>query len=338
MMPLIEKKSKVAIFTHYTPDPDAIGAAYGLKWLLEYKYECTCDIFYSGEISHPQNKTMLNVLGIILKSSAEYNTKEPYIYACVDTTPANIKINMDLPNQRSFNIVIDHHRTEYDEAERVIIKQVGSASSLVYELIKEEGIDLGKEDPDGIVASGLLLGLITDTNNLLSENCTQLDYEAHRELSKQCDLTKIKATMDYPYPRYLFELEAVALREGNFELRDGVFITFLGMLSQAKRDAISTIADKMGRMEGVTTSIVFAMIGDSVEISMRSSNVSLDVGTFVKKLFGKENAGAKQGSGGARVPLGFFSPVEQPEKLKTQLADTIKSLLMYKITKELAND
>ena len=29
---------KVAIFTHCTPDPDAIGSALGMSWLLKTKY------------------------------------------------------------------------------------------------------------------------------------------------------------------------------------------------------------------------------------------------------------------------------------------------------------
>ena len=56
--------SKVAIWIS-SPDPDALGSAMGLQWLLS-KNNITSDIWFKGLISHAQNKTMVNILNITL--------------------------------------------------------------------------------------------------------------------------------------------------------------------------------------------------------------------------------------------------------------------------------
>ncbi len=61
---LSDDKRRVCIMTHDTPDPDALGAAFGMQWLLKKKFDVSSSIFYGGEISHPQNKTMVNTLNL----------------------------------------------------------------------------------------------------------------------------------------------------------------------------------------------------------------------------------------------------------------------------------
>ena len=55
----IEKRgsARIAIFTHPSPDPDAIGSQMGLAWLLRKSHDnIEVDCFYDGHVSHPQNQ------------------------------------------------------------------------------------------------------------------------------------------------------------------------------------------------------------------------------------------------------------------------------------------
>jgi len=64
----IDNEEKVIrIHTHVNPDPDAIGSAMGIQLILK---DAGLDsvVCYSGEVSHPQNKTILNVLDISMDS------------------------------------------------------------------------------------------------------------------------------------------------------------------------------------------------------------------------------------------------------------------------------
>ena len=81
--------SKVCIVMQHTPDPDAIGSALALEWLLEEKYDLPCDIFYSGEASHPQNQTELNVLDISLKHKSSFKMDEYNVFVTVVAVPQN---------------------------------------------------------------------------------------------------------------------------------------------------------------------------------------------------------------------------------------------------------
>ena len=54
-----DKEKEINICIHDTPDPDAVGAALGLQFILK-NHDIISNIYYRGEISHPQNKTIMN--------------------------------------------------------------------------------------------------------------------------------------------------------------------------------------------------------------------------------------------------------------------------------------
>lgn len=325
--------SPVAIVTHGTPDPDAIGAAMGMQWLLSFSFDRKARILYTGEISHPQNKTMSNTLDVgMVKDSDDNDNYQGCII--VDATTSNSK-----PKGRPI-LVIDHHRSEEPERDCIpIIDQVGSASTLVWEIIKgvvghirreEEGDEVSDDDSasalDPRVATALFFGIRNDTQDLTSDTCTDRDWEASRELSSFIDRVKLRQIEKYPYPRYFFELEKEVNRDGNWEQRDSTFVGTVGIITAAKRDCLPVIADKMIRLEGVETSIIFAVVGENLQASIRSQNKSIDVDDFAKRIFGKKHSGGKMGQGGASAPLGIAAPVgEGPlwEGLKQRVIDRI---------------
>ncbi len=70
---LFGKERKVAIFSHRCPDPDAIASMMGIAWLVERVFGATTQMFYGGEISHPQNVSMINLMSPSLTRAAEYD-------------------------------------------------------------------------------------------------------------------------------------------------------------------------------------------------------------------------------------------------------------------------
>ena len=334
-----DKNCRVAIFTHSNPDPDAIGSAVGIQWLLKKKFGISSDIFYVGEISHPQNKTLINVLSIILKKSEEYKTETHKKVILVDCGPSYV--GMDL----KIDVIIDHHRIKInnDDYEYVNIQQLGSCCSLVYNLIEsiENGMFENEADEESarFVATTMLIGIKTDTNDLLSENTADMDHLAYQKLAKCADMSKISAILNYPLPKYLFDIESQALDEENSKQINAALVSYIGIISAIKRDCLPILSDKFIRMEGITTAVVFSIIGDNIEVSVRSKDVTLDVDAFCKKVFGREFAGGKYGSGGAKIPLGFFSiSQQQKEEIKEKIAETIKSIIMAKIEKEITGN
>jgi hypothetical protein len=95
------------------------------------------------------------------------------------------------------------------------------------------------------------------------------------------------------------------------------------------------LADKMLRREGIETSVVIAVVGDVVDASVRSTNASLNVDQFCKKVFTKEFSGGKLGSGGTKSPLGVcgfeVDGKALPDDVRSHLWNGIKEGLFYKI-------
>lgn len=298
------KESKqVNICLHDTPDPDAIGSGVGMAMaLLELGYKS--EIYYSGDISHPQNKTLINVLNIVLK-----RTKNPingdYPIICVDGTPSN-------SCAERADLVIDHHKNPTDAEFQVIDPSAGSCSTLVWQIIKHLGIEIKADYISTYTA--LLLGIRTDTNDLISENMSVSDFEAYQELLEHVDKESLQKIMNYPFPRYLYDKRILLHKEGNFYEANGVFVGGVGYISGEQRDAIAVLAEEYARMESVNTAVIFAITdSNTLRVSVRSSNVSLDVGQMCRDLF-DGNGGGTSYKGGAGIPLGFYSALGPEEK------------------------
>jgi len=322
-------KDRVAIFIHDSPDPDAMGSARAIQWILTKKFKIQSQVFYCGDISHPQNKTMVNILDLRLFKFEEYKSDDFQKIIAVDCTEKNC------PCKEDIDIVFDHHRV----ASTVLISQiasVGSTCTLVWELIQKLNIEF-EDELDQDIATALFTGIRVDTQELISENTTDRDFEAFKNLSHEINRKKLASIIDYPLPSYFFDLEKELNKvnqEGEYinQKTDGsCFVGCIGVTTPNRRDAIPMLSDKTVRMEGIETAVIFGVVGDHVVASIRSHNTSLDVNSFAQTIFGKNYAGGKLGSAGANVPLGILSFNDSPENVKIIIWEAIKLKLFYKV-------
>ena len=326
---LDSSKDKIAIFTHDIPDPDAMGAARGLQWILIKKFNLQSQVFYGGDISHPQNKTMVNVLDLRLSKFDEYNTDEFEKRVVVDCTESNC------PCKEEIDVVFDHHRST-TKIKVAQIESVGSTCTLIWEMIRYIGIEF-EDELDEDVATALFTGIRIDTQDLVAESTTERDFEAFKALSNVINRKKLSNIIDYPLPIYFFELE----KELNKVDQDGKSINqktdgsclvgCIGIIAPSRKDALPMLADKTVRMEGIETAVIFGVVGDNVVASIRSHNASLDVHSFAQTVFGKDHAGGKIGSAGASVPLGILSMTDSPDSIKKIIWECVREKLFHKI-------
>ena len=322
-------KDRVAIFTHDSPDPDAMGAAVAIQWILMKKFKIQSQIFYSGDISHPQNKTMVNILDLHLHNIEEYKEKDFQKRIAVDCTEKNCSCSENI------DIVLDHHR-DISDAPISQIVPVGAVCTLVWELITKLGLKFD-EELDQDVATAIFVGIRVDTLELISENTTDRDFEAFKNLSHDLNRKKLASIIDYSLPSYFFDLEKELNKVDqednciNQKIDGSCFVGTIGVTTPNRRDAIPMLVDKTVRMEGIETSIIFGIVGDRLVASIRSHNTSLDVNSFSKTVFGKDFSGGKLGSAGASVPLGILSFNDSPEDVKSIIWEAIKAKLFYKV-------
>lgn len=298
---LIKKEKEINICLHDTPDPDAIGSAMGLQYILN-KFKIKSIINYTGDISHPQNKTLINILNIPLKK-VDKNIEENVI--CIDSTEKNSCGKKPI-------LVIDHHKNETDAELQIIEPFFGSCCTIIWKLMKELEIEF--KDEEANIFTSMLLGIRTDTNDLISEYMVVEDFEAYQDLLNFVDKEALQKIMNYPLPRYLYDKRNVLHDNGNSYESDGVFIGGVGYIQNSQRDVIAILSEEYVRMESINTSIIFAIIDrKSLQVSIRSSNVSLDVGQLCRELFGDYGGGTSH-KGGASIPLTFYSDLENGEK------------------------
>ena len=319
----VEVPEQIAIFTHRSPDPDAMAAAMGMQWLLQKKFGLSSTIFQEGEVSHPQNKTMVNILGVQMVRAEDFDEEKFSKVIIVDATTKN--------SIQKADVIIDHHRVSLDqETSCVHIEPVGAASTLIYEYIS--GLELAfEEDQDQTIATALFLGIRSDTQELIGETTTDRDFKAFQELTQSINRKKLSGVLTYPLPVYFFELERELGRQENMAVGHACFAGCVGIITPAKRDSLPMLSEKMVRMDGVDTAIIFAIVGDHLEASVRSQNASLDVGSFCQSLFGKSFAGGKLGSGAARVPLGIFNLEGSPDEIRDELWTALKKQIFHRI-------
>ncbi|MBN4055042.1 bifunctional oligoribonuclease/PAP phosphatase NrnA [Acidimicrobium ferrooxidans] len=293
----------IAILTQDNPDPDAIGAALGVQRLCSgLRQDLRATIYYGGHISHPQNQTMVSVLGINLKMMTAFKEAEQDFVILVDasnTGKKNIQSTAVQPD-----VVFDHHEDRPDGEPRFVdIREVGSTCTLITEHLVHLDIQVGPN-----LATALLFGLSNDTDHMTSANTTPLDFTAFQFLQPKVDKAILNEIENFPLPTYIFELEQRATEAKR--VKGSTLVAGLGYLEGSKRDGIPYVADRFLRLEEIDTVVIHAIVGDRIHSSFRTTNERIDANEFVQNVFGAEHAGAKKGEGGAQVPLGWLAPRE----------------------------
>lgn len=307
--------SKVAVFSHRCPDPDAIGSMMGMKWLLYRIYNLESDLFYDGEVSHPQNGIMVNLLDPSLKRvSEDYDESEYALRILVDTIPSYAGVS---DHKVLFDVVIDHHKDMPAHGyEGILIhKKVGSCAGIIYDMIKclcstvEEEVWFDDEvDQDVKTATGLIAGVMTDTNFMMADDCTEYERHAFNDLFEYRNSSYLHQIVFFKRRKFWIDKKAAACAEAEID-EEGYAIVGLGLIPAAERDLIADMADEMVSWATVETAIAFGVVGgDKIEASVRSSNASLSVSNFCKRLGGKHGSGGgKHGKGAYQLPLAGFS-------------------------------
>lgn len=295
----------VAIFTHACPDPDAIASIMAMEWLInKIAPQCEVTAFYDGVISHPQNVAMVNLLDPNLRPVVDYDPLNFDFKIVVDTVPVNAGV---AKNKVDFDLVIDHHKEIPNGGFNGVFINVkaGSCCATIYHLIKKLKLKFHDDnDLDSKVATAIMVGISTDTENLMSEDCTNYEFEAWSDLFELRDGAALKKIVNFERPKFWIEAKASAVADA--VVTDGLGIVGLGNIPGRHRDMIADMADNMVSWEDVNTAVAFAIVdGDRIEGCVRSRNASVMVPQLCKELAGKHGlGGGKLGKGAYRYSLG----------------------------------
>ncbi len=267
---------------------------------------------------------MVNLLEPNIRPIEEYVPDKFDFHILVDTVPSNAGIGK---NTIKFDVVIDHHRdkefgnSDFDGV--YIDLKAGSCCATMFELMNKKSLHFEEDNVrDSQIATAMLIGISTDTENLISDDTTEYEFNAWAKLFgfRNNDFKKV---IRYERPISWIYCKADAVKQA--EIHDGVGVVGIGNIDGTNRDMISDLADEVVTWQGVETAVVYAVVdGRQMEGSVRSRASAINVPNICKQLAQvcedspNQNGGGKPRKGAYRYDLGgggvlLFSDSEDPE-------------------------
>ncbi|HER2875458.1 TPA: manganese-dependent inorganic pyrophosphatase [Streptococcus pyogenes] len=172
------------VFGHQNPDTDAIASSYAFDYLSQKAFGLDTEVVALGT---PNEETAfaLDYFGVeaprVVESAKAQGSEQ------VILTDHN-EFQQSIADIREVEVygVVDHHRVANFETANPLymrVEPVGSASSIVYRMFKENGIEVPKA-----IAGMLLSGLISDTLLLKSPTTHVSDHLVAEELAELAEV------------------------------------------------------------------------------------------------------------------------------------------------------
>lgn len=308
------------------PDPDAIGSALAHQRICDF-VGVPATIAHVLPVSHRENRAMVKLLNIEMTqigSGAELS-RFKYLSLVDASTP---EPSVDLPASLQLVTVVDHHRGSKVDAPFVDIRLAMGASSSIYAEYMQQGLaPLDSERRgDARIATALLFGIQTDTDDftLASPN----DFLAAAYVKQFCDVEAFKRVGHRTVSAAVMTCLNNALSD-LLVVRDFA-LAGVGQLDISDRDAIGAAADYILKREDIDTAVVYGIVGDHIDGSLRTNSPSVDPATFLQTAFGRDRAGRPYGGGrtdkgGFQIPLGVLGETENTALLWALVRETVES-------------
>ncbi len=318
-----DKPHLILLWGH--PDPDAIGSALAHKRLCE-RLGVSATIAHVLPVSRAENRALVKLLNVPMLKLTEAADLESFGYlALVDASSSESSIR--LPESLRLLTVVDHHRpASVPKAEFVDIRHDVCSTCTNYADYAERGrAPFGASgNDDSPVATAMFFGIQTDTDDFAI--ATAADLRAAAYLKPFCDIE----TLSRVGRRTLTaeSMDAVGRALADLEVIRDFAIAGVGRISGNNRDAIPMAADFILRREDIDTVLVYGIVEDRIDGSLRTRRPSVDPAAFMQAAFGEDSEGRPYGGGrsdmgGFRVPPGMLSEVEDDSLLWRLVRETV---------------
>ncbi len=293
----IPAQSKVAIFCHDNPDPDALGAGLAMYDLVE-SMGLIPELLHGGLIEHQQNRAMVRLLEIpvrrlILDWEVQDVLRDAAVVITVDFHQPGA--NNILPEDCVPHIVLDHHSVEEAVAADISLvrPEFSATSSLVASLLMSLNHPI-----DSRIATALAFGIRTDTLGF-TRNFNPVDIRALSWLNAFIDKDLLRSIEEPPRSQETLESFAEAL--GSRQLFNSTLLAPLS--SMPNRDSLAQIADFLLPTEGIDTVVVFGPRRGKVILSARSTDETLHLGRLFSDKWSGGLSGGHKALAGGQIPF-----------------------------------
>jgi nanoRNase/pAp phosphatase (c-di-AMP/oligoRNAs hydrolase) len=310
LLSLLENGRSMLIVMQNCPDPDALGAAAGLRAVANARAGTQCTLAYGGTIGRAENRALAAYLGLNLRPFAALGVERYDLTALVDTQPSTG--NNPFPDMHSPDIVIDHHpikRATRGVPYTDVRSRYGATSTILFEYLQT--LDITPEPP---LATGLLYGIRSDTQDLGRE-ATKADVRAFLALYPLANQRMLARIQNAAVPRAYFQILNEALHRAR-SAGTGIS-SFLGDIDNP--DMIGEIADLLLRYEGSSAVLCYGIHDGSLLLSLRLTNDDqADAGKLMRQIVGRYGTGGGHNAmAGGQIPLDNRSAAQQARIMET---------------------
>lgn len=309
------------------PDPDALGSALAHHRLCG-ELDVPCTIAHVLPVSHRQNRAMVKLLNIDMLQVQRPEDLSNFKYlSLVDTSMPEPSI--DLPADLKLLTVVDHHKmAEVDCPFHDIRPTMGASSSIYAEYMLSGLAPLNEGRDSSRVATGLLFGIQTDTNDF--SLATSQDFAAAAYVRQHCDSDLLKRMGRRVVTAAGMSVLGRAL--SNLLVVRDFALAGVGKVPAGERDTIATTADFIMQREDLDTVLVYGIVEDRIDGSLRTDSPSVEPATFLHTVFGKDRAGKPYGGGradkgGFQIPLGVLAESEDEDALWAIVEQIVRNRL-----------
>ena len=311
------KDKQLVILLSGHPDPDSIGAALAHKRICE-RFAISVTIAHVLPVSRSENRALVKLLNVPLVRVSEPDDLARFHYlSLVDSSSSESSLR--LPPGLELLTVVDHHRPSITpEAAFVDIRHdVGATCTMYAEYSARGFVPLDANDSDAAaVATAMFFGIQTDTDDF--SLATAADFLAAAHLKPFTDAESLSRLGRRNLTAEAMEAVTRALTD--LEVIRDFAMAGVGRVSALNRDAIATAADFLLRREDIDTVLVFGIVEDRIDGSLRTNRASVDPAVFMSTAFGEDEQGRSYGGGrndkgGFQIPLGFISECGDDEAL-----------------------
>jgi nanoRNase/pAp phosphatase (c-di-AMP/oligoRNAs hydrolase) len=283
---LLDPRERIAILLQPDPDPDGIASGYALRALLGRKSP-TAPLISFGEVKRPENRAMVEALGIEVRTVYPDALDEFDGIALVDVQPT---VFGDSPpaRVRSVDVVIDHHpeRTGYDSVMKDIRTSYGATATILTEYLQASGLDVRPK-----LATALLYGIKSDTQ-LLGRDTSPHDINAFSRLHAGHSPALLRRIERPALP--MEGLRALGRALARTSVEEGLHLLLLG---RVREDVIPQVADLGLQAEGAEWSVACGTVGSDLVFSVRNVGYVRGAGDVVRAVVeGLGVGGARESS------------------------------------------
>jgi len=334
---LLEEREEVAVLMHPNPDPDAMAAAMGIAHLAS-SVDTDVTLQFPGQIRHQENRAFRTVLDLELERIDH-----------VTDLAAESVVLVDHNTPRGFTgadgvlplAVVDHHpgdgtgealtdvRTDYGACASLVAEYCADVDARPVPPAQHESEVGGAGALPSRVATGLLYGILTDTNHLTS-GCSAADFDASGYLFAGVDEDLLERIANPQVSAEVLEVKARAI--AGRRVRGSFAVSDVGTVSNA--DALPQAADELVRLEGITAVVVCGEREGTLHLSGRSRDDRVHMGQALESAL----AGVPGASAGGHARMGGGQISSSEDGIDTAVDETLASQSVDRPERELLLD